>query len=53
MVDFSLTAQRGPPAHMRAAPEAVIAELEGAGLSARLYPVTLTDQYLIEARTRP
>ena len=53
VVDFSLTAQRGPPAHMRAAPEAVIAELEGAGLSARLLPVTVPDQYLIEARTRP
>ena len=35
VVDFSPTARRGPPASMRVAPEAVIAALEGAGLSAR------------------
>lgn len=53
VVDFSLTALRGPPASMRVAPEAVIAALEGAGLSARVSPIALPDQYIVEARRRP
>ena len=53
VVDFSPTAQRGPPASMRVAPEAVIATLEGAGLSARVSPVMLADQYIVEARLQP
>ncbi len=52
VVDFSATARRGPPASMRISPEAVLAELEGAGLSARVSPVALPDQLLVEARRR-
>jgi SAM-dependent methyltransferase len=50
VVDFSPGAQSGPPAHMRVASGAVIAELEGAGLSARVSPSSLPDQYIVEAR---
>ena len=50
VVDFSLTAHRGPPASMRVAPEAVIAALEGAGLSAGILPIALPDQYIVEGR---
>jgi arsenite methyltransferase len=53
VVDFSLSAQHGPPASMRVAPEAVIAALEGAGLSARVSPFALPEQYIVEARLRP
>lgn len=52
VVDFSLTAQRGPPVSMRVAPEAVIAALQGAGLSAKVSTITLPDQYIVEARRR-
>jgi len=53
IVDFSLTAHRGSPASMRVAPEEVIEALEGAGLSSRLSPMALPDQYIVEARLRP
>ena len=53
VVDFSPTARRGPPASMRVAPDAVIAALDGAGLSARVSPLALPDQYIVEARRRP
>jgi len=53
VVDFSPTADRGPPASMRVAPEAVIAALERAGLSASVSPIALPDQYIVEARRRP
>lgn len=53
VVDFSLTAQRGPPVSMRVAPEAVIAALEDAGLSAEVSTIALPDQYIVEARRRP
>jgi len=49
IVDFTLTAQRGPPANMRIAPEQIIAELEQAGWAATLSPVTLPDQYIVVA----
>jgi len=52
IVDFSPNAHRGPPASLRVAPETVVAELEGAGLSARISSVTLPDQYIVEARRR-
>lgn len=52
VVDFSLSAQRGPPTGMRVAPEALSAELEGAGLSAGVSPIAIPDQYLVEARRR-
>jgi hypothetical protein len=44
---------RGPPAEMRVAPEAIIAALESAGLSASVSPVALPDQYIVEAQQRP
>lgn len=49
VVDFSPTAERGPPAHLRVAPEAVVVALESAGLSARLSTIALPDQYIVEA----
>lgn len=53
VVDFQLTADRGPPAEMRVTPEVVIAEFESAGLSARVSPVAVPDQYIVEARRAP
>ena len=53
VVDFSLTSPRGPPANLRLAPEAIIAELAEAGLAAKLSPVALPDQYLEEASRGP
>lgn len=53
VVDFHFAAHRGPPADMRVAPEVAIAELESAGLSARVSPIMLPDQYVVEARHRP
>lgn len=53
VVDFRLSAHRGPPTEMRVAPEEVIAALESAGLSARVSPVVLPDQYIVEAHQRP
>lgn len=50
VVDFNQVARRGPPADMRIAPEVVIAELEGAGLSASISAVALSEQYIVEAR---
>lgn len=49
IVDFKLDATRGPPAKFRLAPDAVIAELASAGLTARVAFV-LADQYVITAR---
>lgn len=49
IVDFTLAARRGPPASMRLAPEAIVGELEAAGLAAKLSPVSLPDQYIVEA----
>ncbi len=49
-VDFSPAAHRGPPMHMRLAPETLIAELAGAGLTAAVSPIALPDQYIVEAR---
>ncbi len=53
IVDFEAAARRGPLAGMRVAPEDVIAGLESAGLSARILPIALPDQYVVEARRRP
>lgn len=53
IVDFQLSAQRGPPAQMRLAPEAIIAELERAGLSASLSSVALPDQYIVVGHRKP
>jgi ubiquinone/menaquinone biosynthesis C-methylase UbiE len=53
VVDFSLTARRGPPANLRLPPEAIIADLVGAGLTANVSPVALPEQYVVEARRGP
>jgi arsenite methyltransferase len=50
VVDFGLEARRGPPANLRVAPEAIIAELAAAGLAAKVSSVALPDQYIVEAR---
>lgn len=50
VVDFRSSAQHGPPAHMRLEPEVIVSELTAAGLRARVLPVELPDQYVIEAR---
>lgn len=48
IVDFKLDATRGPPAKFRLAPDAVIAELASAGLTAKV-ALELADQYVISA----
>ncbi|HYO93345.1 MAG TPA: class I SAM-dependent methyltransferase [Polyangiaceae bacterium] len=48
IVDFSPSADRGPPASIRVAAEAVLAELESAGLSAKVSPIAIPDQYIVE-----
>jgi arsenite methyltransferase len=50
VVDFSPAARRGPPIHMRLAPEALVTELAAAGLAAQVSPIALPDQYIVEAR---
>lgn len=49
VVEFTLTASHGPPPEMRLAPDTVIAELAAAGLTAKVSPVELPDQYIVEA----
>lgn len=53
IVDFSPDAKRGPPASLRVAPEEVVATLERSGFSARVSPVALPEQYLVEAVVAP
>ncbi len=53
IVDFKLTAERGPPADMRLAPESIVAELEKAGFIAKVSLVSLPDQYIVEAHRGP
>ncbi|MBL8717358.1 MAG: class I SAM-dependent methyltransferase [Myxococcales bacterium] len=48
VVDFTLTSDKGPPKALRLSPEQVIGELTAAGLSAKVLPVGLPDQYVIE-----
>lgn len=50
IVDFSRTAERGPPPHLRVAPEQVLAELTAAGFAPSLAAVALPDQYVVDAR---
>ena len=49
IVDFRLDAAKGPPREMRLAPEAIVADLEAAGFVAKVSPVALPEQYMIEA----
>ena len=50
VVDYNLDAHQGPPESMRAALEVVVAELEAAGLTARVSALALPDQYCVEAQ---
>jgi hypothetical protein len=43
----------GPPASPRVGPDAVVAELAAAGLSASVSPTAIPDQYIVDARRRP
>jgi hypothetical protein len=52
VVDFKLDAKHGPPREHRLAPEAVIADLEAAGLHA-VVALELAEQYVIHARNYP
>ncbi len=52
VVDFTLEAEHGPPPSMRLAPEAVLAELRGSGLEARVLDESLPDQYAVLANRR-
>jgi len=47
IVDFTAAADRGPPKAMRLAPDAIIADLRSAGLSATLDPTQLPDQFIV------
>ena len=50
VVDFKLDAKLGPPKQHRLAPDAIVAELRAAGLSAEVVPVELPEQYIVMAR---
>ena len=52
VVDFKLDATRGPPPEHRLGPDAIIADLEAAGLRATVV-LELGDQYVIHARATP
>ncbi len=52
IVDFTLEAERGPPPSHRLGPDAIIADLTSAGLTATLADETLPDQYVVIARAR-
>jgi arsenite methyltransferase len=49
IVEFSRDARRGPPMDHRLSEEVVISELATAGLRAKVSPLALPDQYMIEA----
>jgi predicted methyltransferase len=49
VVDFTLEAERGPPAHHRLSAAQVAAELEQGGLRAQAVPESLPDQYIVRA----
>lgn len=52
IVDFTQEATHGPPKAMRLLPEAIMADLRGAGLEARLAPTKLPDQYIVVGAKR-
>lgn len=52
VVDFTLDATHGPPKQHRLPPEAIIADLEAAGLAATVSPSKLPDQYIVIGRAR-
>lgn len=46
IVDFTLASEHGPPAKHRLAPDAILADLRAAGLTASLSTTALPDQYI-------
>jgi SAM-dependent methyltransferase len=52
VVDFTLEAKRGPPAHHRLRPEQVMEELTAGGLDASLVEESLPDQYIVVGRRK-
>lgn len=52
VVDFSMEAERGPPAKHRIPPEQVVRELEAAGLAASILEESLPDQYIVRGVRR-
>jgi SAM-dependent methyltransferase len=53
VVDFTLESERGPAPKHKLSEEALIAELEAAGLAARVLDEDLPDQYVVVAELRP
>jgi cyclopropane fatty-acyl-phospholipid synthase-like methyltransferase len=47
IVDFTHDATHGPPPEHRLPPDAIVADLRGAGLDATLSPTTLPEQYIV------
>jgi SAM-dependent methyltransferase len=47
IVDYKLDAKRGPPPKHRLAPEAIAADLRGAGLTVEGAPLDLPEQYIV------
>ena len=52
IVDFTQEASHGPPREMRLQPEAIVADLRGAGLDAAVAPTRLPDQYIVVGTRR-
>lgn len=49
IVDFTMESEHGPPVSHRLEASSIVAELEAAGLSARVLEETLPNQYVVEA----
>ncbi len=47
IVDFTQEANHGPPKKHRLVPEAILADLRGAGLDAQVSPTKLPDQFIV------
>lgn len=52
VVDFKLDATLGPPKQHRLPPEAIVADLQAAGLDAAVAPVELPEQYVVVGTRR-
>jgi ubiquinone/menaquinone biosynthesis C-methylase UbiE len=52
VVDFTLTAEQGPPKQHRLPAEAIVEDLQAAGLAAEVSATQLPEQYIVVARPR-
>ena len=52
VVDFTMDAKRGPPAHLRLRPEQVMDELRAGGLEASVIDEPLPDQFIVVGRRK-